>query len=125
MSRIKPEGRRGRARTRCLPLLAAVVCAGAALATQPFHATSTDGSWRLRGHGSQLELRDGQAHLVKRYELPASDAGAAPTVASVHHAALRRSFVVTFRHLPQVWEISLDPQAEPLYQGLEIGRAHV
>jgi hypothetical protein len=118
MSRIKPAGPRCRARTRSLTLLAAAACAGAALATQPFQATSADASWRLRGDGSRLELRDGQAHLVKRYELPASDAGAAPTVASVHHAALRRSFVVTFRHLPQVWEISLDPQAEPLYQGL-------
>lgn len=92
----------------------AVTAAGAA----PEQAASADGSWQLQGTGSVLELRDSQTRIVKRFAVPAADHGASPQVARIHHAALRRSFVVTFHHLPQVWEISLDPHAEPLYQGL-------
>jgi hypothetical protein len=33
-------------------------------------------------------------------------------------AAARRSLVVGFEGLAELWEISLDPRAEPLYQGL-------
>ena len=43
---------------------------------------------------------------------------AAPAVAGVFDAAPRRSFIVLFESLPQLWEVSYDPQAEPIYQGL-------
>ena len=107
-----------RQRRRWQTLLAASACVGATWSAEPLQTTSTDAAWQLRGQGALLELRDGSARRVKRYELPLSAAAHAPVVTSIHHAAQRRSFVVTFAQLPQVWEISLDPHAEPLYQGL-------
>ena len=46
------------------------------------------------------------------------DSHVAPAVAGVFDAPPRRSFVVVFDSLPELWEISYDPQAEPIYQGL-------
>jgi hypothetical protein len=38
-------------------------------------------------------------------------------LALADHAA-RRSFIVALRDLPEVWELSYDPQAEPVFEGL-------
>jgi hypothetical protein len=39
-------------------------------------------------------------------------------VAEVHAVAARRSFVVVFESLDELWEVSIDPAAEPIYDGL-------
>jgi hypothetical protein len=85
-------------------LLVAVVQAA------PPAATSADGRWRLVAEAEGLTVFDAQGQPVRSH--------AAPTVAAIHDAAPRRSFVVVFEALPELWEIAYDADAEPIYQGL-------
>ncbi|MCK7496914.1 MAG: hypothetical protein MZW92_43005 [Comamonadaceae bacterium] len=38
-------------------------------------------------------------------------------VSAVYDAAPRRSFVAALKDIPEIWEISYDPKAEPIYEG--------
>lgn len=60
-----------------------------------------------------LALLDTSLQPVKTFPVPAN-AGSP----SILVAGLRRSFVVTFEHLPELWEISYDPKVEDFYEGL-------
>lgn len=77
-----------------------------------------DGGWLLRGDGPQLHLSDAQGRPVRQWPARSADGGRSGRVATLLHAAARQSLVVSFDGLPELWEISLDPRAEPLYQGL-------
>jgi cytochrome c553/DNA-binding beta-propeller fold protein YncE len=44
--------------------------------------------------------------------------GHASRVSAVYDAAPRNSFVVALKDLPEIWEVSYDPGAEPVYEGL-------
>lgn len=92
--------------------LAALVGVLLAVAVQaaPTAASSADGRWRLAADGSALTVFDAHGQPVRRH--------VAPDAAGVFDAAPRRSFVVVFDRMPELWEISYDPQAEPIYQGL-------
>ena len=94
---------------RQLVALAGVLLVAAVQAGPPA-ATSADGRWRLAADGTALTVFDASGQPVRRHVV-ASAAG-------VFDAAPRRSFVVVFDALPELWEISYDPQAEPIYQGL-------
>jgi hypothetical protein len=85
-------------------LLVAVVQAA------PPAAASADGRWRLVAEAEGLTVFDTQGQPVRSH--------AAPTVSAIHDAAPRRSFVVVFEALAELWEIAYDPDAEPIYQGL-------
>ena len=51
--------------------------------------------------------------------LPVRDAqGRSSRVSAVYDAAPRRSFVVALKDIPEIWEISYDPNAEPVHEGL-------
>lgn len=80
-------------------------------------AATPDGRWRLVAVGPALVLQDAAGAELRRYAAQPLGGGAASTVAEVVHAPARRSFVVTFESLPEVWEISLDPAAEPIFNG--------
>lgn len=83
-------------------------------------ALSADGRWLLAGHTrpARLVLLDAQLQLVRRYRTAALAGGTDSAVAGVWHAPARRSFVVAFATLPELWELSYDPAAEPIYDGL-------
>lgn len=89
--------------------LAAVLLALAAQAA-PLVASSADGAWRLHADGAELTLFDATGQPARRHT--------AAAVAGVFDAASRRSFIVVFESLPELWEISYDPAAEPIYPGL-------
>jgi hypothetical protein len=92
----------------------------AALAAEPaLKATSADGRWHIRADGEHLVIED-QRGLEPPRTLPvaALDGSQRSAVAAIEHAALRRSFVVSFRTLPELWEISYDPRAGPIFDGL-------
>jgi hypothetical protein len=86
----------------------------------PVHAlaASADARWTLAAHGAALSLFDAEARLVRRYagsNLAGSRQGSANWL--VHHRR-RRSFVVAWPDLAELWEIQLDPAAPPIHHGL-------
>ena len=46
------------------------------------------------------------------------DAGKTSRVSAVYDAAPRKSFIAALKDIPEVWEITYDPNAEPVYPGL-------
>ena len=65
-----------------------------------------------------MAIFDADLRLVKTFAATPRDAATTSRVAAVADAAPRRSFVVVMQDIPEIWEISYDPQAEPIYQGL-------
>jgi hypothetical protein len=97
--------------------LAGVLLAWAVQAA-PAAATSADGRWRIVADGQTLTLFDAAGRSVRSHITAAADGSGRSAVAGVFDAAPRRSFVVVFESLPELWEISYDANAEPIYQGL-------
>lgn len=101
----------------CPGALAGALLAAAVQAAPPA-ATSADGHWRVAADGAALTVFDAAGRPVRTHIAAAPDGSGRSTVAALIDAAPRRSFVVAFETLPELWEISYDPNAEPLYQGL-------
>ena len=93
-------------------LLAASAQAG------PLALTSADGRWRIVADGQTLTVFDAEGRPLRSHMAAAADGSGRSAVAALHDATPRRSFVVIFETLPELWEISYDPNAEPIYQGL-------
>jgi hypothetical protein len=69
--------------------------------------------------GALLAMYDSQTGAARKTWRAASADGTRSSIAStIRHAPRRGSFVVSFATLPEIWEISHDPAAEPIYQGL-------
>lgn len=83
-------------------------------------ALSDDGRWLLAGYARARELVLYDAALVvhRRYAAASLDGRRVSAVQGVFHAPGRRSFVVAFAELPELWEIRYDPSAEPIFDGL-------
>ncbi len=82
---------------------------------------SGDGKWVMVGNylPHSLVLLDAKdLSLVK--VIPTLDAAGARTsrVSAVYDAAPRKSFIAALKDVPEVWEISYDPDAEPVAEGL-------
>lgn len=82
-------------------------------------AVSDDGKWVMAGNylPHTVALFDGDLNLVK--VIPAANLAKTATsrVSAVYDAAPRHSFVVALKDLPELWEISYDPKAGPIYDG--------
>ncbi len=78
---------------------------------------SADGQWLLQAHGHSLHLSHASGTPARSW--PVADRAGRPgqVLALADHAA-RRSFIVALQDLPEVWELSYDPQAEPVFDGL-------
>lgn len=89
-------------------------------AGQDIEARSADGVWILRADNDRRELvvqRAADGDVVRR--IPVADRrGASSRVARVLDAPPRRSFVALLADLPEAWELSYDPQAAPVFDGL-------
>jgi hypothetical protein len=94
-------------------LLAA--CCGVALAAPA--DTSSDGRWRVEGQGNAVVVFDA-GQPVKTLPTRALAGGDASTVSAVRWLPQRRSFVIAFDTLPELWELSVDPNAAPIHDGL-------
>jgi hypothetical protein len=55
---------------------------------------------------------------VKTYAAATPDGAQSSRVSAVYDAAPRSSFVVALKDIPELWEISYDPQAPDIYDGL-------
>ena len=96
------------------PVLAA---AGVAMATGPT-ALSADGHWLVAADGQGVAVYD-RGVRVKTLIATSRDGRTDPSVvASIHHVDARRSFVIAFETLSELWELSVDPRAAPIFDGL-------
>jgi hypothetical protein len=91
------------------------VCCGITLAAPADE--STDGRWRVEGQGSAIVVFDA-GQPVKTLPARALAGGDASAVSAVRWLPQRRSFVIAFDTLPELWELSVDPNAPPIHDGL-------
>ena len=82
-------------------------------------AVSGDGKWVMAANylPHSLALFDADLKLVKTFAAETLDGKASSRVSAVYDAAPRQSFVVALKDIPELWEISYDPKAEPIYDG--------
>jgi hypothetical protein len=95
--------------------LALAACCGVALAAPADE--STDGRWRVEAQGSAVVVFDA-GQPVKTLPARALAGGDASSVSAVRWLPQRRSFVIAFDTLPELWELSVDPNAPPVHDGL-------
>ncbi len=83
-------------------------------------AVSADGRWVMAANylPHTLALFDADLNLVRSYNAANLTGTATSRVSAVYDAEPRKSFVVALKDLPELWEISYDPKAEPIYDGL-------
>jgi mono/diheme cytochrome c family protein len=83
-------------------------------------AVSGDGLWVMAANylPHTLALFDADLKLVKSFAAQTLDGKASSRVSAVYDATPRRSFVVALKDIAELWEISYDPKAEPIYDGL-------
>ncbi|MDO9283277.1 MAG: hypothetical protein Q7U26_00190 [Aquabacterium sp.] len=88
--------------------------AGVAASFQPAEGAIP---YTLATRPGRLLLRDATGRVLRDW--PVQDAqGARGEVLAAFDAPRRRSFVVALSGLPELWEISVDPAAEPIFDGL-------
>jgi hypothetical protein len=94
-------------------------CADAEVNPRPA-ALSVDPRWILTVDATQefLTLFDDQLNPVRRYPLLTRDGQTTGAVHLIVDASPRNSFIVVMRNTPEVWEISYDPNADPIFDGL-------
>lgn len=83
-------------------------------------AVSSDGRWVLAANylPHSLALFDADLNLVRTYAAASLDGQHSSRVSAVYDAAPRRSFVVALKDIPELWEISYDEKAPPVFDGL-------
>lgn len=108
------------------PLAAFAFLAAAALAAV-FHSSaaelavrSADGRWLLQADNDAhtLVATDAASGAIVRRILVADKRGRTSHVARIVDAPPRKSFVVLLTDIAEAWELSYDPNAEPVYDGL-------
>lgn len=77
---------------------------------------STDGRFSLQVQAQELLLTDGAGQPLKRWPLRDRDGRPVQVQALAHHAP-RQQWVVALAGAPELWLISHDPAAPPLYNG--------
>ncbi len=65
-----------------------------------------------------LALFDADLNLQRVYGAATLDGTTSSRVSAVYDAQPRKSFVVALKDIPELWEISYDPKAEPIHDGL-------
>ncbi|MBL8345977.1 MAG: hypothetical protein JNN03_11085 [Rubrivivax sp.] len=91
----------------------------AAATAAPMAAATLEG-WQLGFDAATGELHVRDREGVLRRRLPATTLGGGlhAGAAEVHALARRRGFVVAFDTLPELWEVSTDTEATPVFDGL-------
>ena len=83
-------------------------------------AVSGDGRWVMAANylPHTLALFDADLKLQRTYDASTLDGKQSSRVSAVYDAQPRQSFVVALKDIPELWEISYDPKAEPIHDGL-------
>ncbi|MFZ3219988.1 MAG: cytochrome D1 domain-containing protein [Rhodoferax sp.] len=82
-------------------------------------AVSGDGKWVLVGNylPHSVVVLDAELNFVKSIPTTSLDGKHSSRVSAVYDAAPRKSFIVALKDIPELWEVSYDPNAEPIYDG--------
>lgn len=82
-------------------------------------AVSGDGAYVMAANylPHSVVLFDSNLQLIKLYPAKQLDGDQTSRVSAVYDASPRKSFVVALKDLPELWEISYDPKAEPIFNG--------
>ncbi|MDE2402536.1 MAG: c-type cytochrome [Burkholderiales bacterium] len=82
-------------------------------------AVSGDGRYVMAANylPHSVVLFDSNLKLMKTYAATSLDGQQSSRVSAVYDAAPRKSFVVALKDLAELWEISYDPKAEPIFNG--------
>lgn len=82
-------------------------------------AVSGDGQWIMAANylPHSVVLFDADLNLRKTYAATTLDGKQSSRVSAVYDATPRNSFVVALKDIPELWEISYNPKAEPIYDG--------
>lgn len=101
-------------------MAAAVLAAAFSLFAAEPAVHSSDGRWLLRADDDArtlVAIDTTNGAVVRR--IPVADRrGKTARVARIVDAPPRKSFVVLFADIAEAWELSYDPNAEPVYDGL-------
>jgi hypothetical protein len=99
--------------------LAALPLGHRVAAAAPEVATA-DGRWRAETHddGHTLVLRDADGTVRRRLPTLSLDGTRRGTITAITELPPRRSLAVGFDGLDELWEVSLDPAAPPIFDGL-------
>ena len=83
-------------------------------------AVSGEGRWVMAANAQPhtAVLFDVELKPVHTYPARTLDGSQSSRVSAVYDARSRKSFVVTLEDIPELWEISYDPEASPIYDGL-------
>lgn len=83
-------------------------------------AVSSDGRFVMVANmlPRNLVLFDADLNLVKTTEAASLDGKTISRVSAVYDAPPRKSFVVAMKDMPELWEISYDEKAPPVFDGL-------
>lgn len=99
---------------RALLVGSLLACCATALAQG---ASDDSGRWQLRAEGGSIAVID-QGLRVKTLAAASRDGRERSAVAAMRYLPVRRSFVIVFETLTELWELSIDPQAAPIFDGL-------
>ncbi len=82
-------------------------------------AVSGDGQWVMAANylPHTVELFDADLKLKRTYPAQSLDGRRSSRVSAVYDAEPRKSFVIALKDIPELWEISYDPKAPPIYDG--------
>jgi cytochrome c553 len=64
-----------------------------------------------------IVLLDGELNPIKVMPATSLDGKQTSRVSAIYDAAPRHSFVAAMKDIPELWEISYDPQAKPIFDG--------
>lgn len=83
-------------------------------------AVSGDGRWVMAANRlpHTLALFDADLGLARVYPATSADGARSSPVVAVRAAPARSSFIVALGEIPELWEISYDPRAEDIYDGM-------
>ncbi len=88
---------------------------------EPYLVTpSRDSRWLVMTtpSTSSLSLFDSTLNPVRRYAVTTREGNVASSVYAIYDAPARQSYIVVPRDIAELWEISYNPRAEPIYDGL-------
>lgn len=97
--------------------LLAAACGHAVAMAAPAQAGDEAGRWQVAAEDRMVVVYE-RGVRVKAFAAASRDARVQSVAVAIHHLPARRSFVIAFQALAELWELSVDPQAAPIHDGL-------